>query len=142
MGRDTPAPGGDPLASGESACDGARMHEREVSLRRLSINDTRFLDTVLRSEPTDRADQALDPHVRSLIRLGILVAMSGPPSAFEWATADALANGATPDELVEVLYAAAPLVGSAHVVAAAPRLARALGYDLDADLETLAVDGD
>ena len=117
------------------------MHEREVSLRRLSINDTRFLDEVLRSEPTDRVDQELDPHVRSLIRLGILVAMSGPPSAFEWATADALANGATPDELVEVLFAAAPLVGSAHVVAAAPRLARALGYDLDADLEKLTVDG-
>ena len=77
-----------------------------------------------------------------LIRLGILVAMSGPPSAFEWATADALANGATPDELVEVLFAAAPLVGSAHVVAAAPRLARALGYDLDADLETLTADVD
>jgi len=118
------------------------MHEHEVSLRRLSINDARFLDSVLRSDIADTMHQELDPHVRALIRLGVLVAMSGPPSAFEWATSDALANGATPDELVEVLFAAAPLVGSSHVVAAAPRLARALGYDLDADLELLGVEAD
>ena len=35
---------------------------------------------------------------------------------------------------------AAPLVGSAHVVSSAPRLARALGYDVDSALE--AVDPD
>lgn len=113
------------------------MREHEVRLRRLSINDTRYLDAVLRSDADDATDHELDPHVRALIALGILVALDGPPSSFEWATSVALANGATAEELVEVLVAAAPLVGSAHVVASAPRLASALGYDLDADLERL-----
>jgi 4-carboxymuconolactone decarboxylase len=113
------------------------MQELEVRLRRLSINDTRYLDTVIRSDTDDDTAHDLDPHVRALIRLGILVALDGPPSAFEWATTVALANGATAEELVEVLIAAAPLVGSAHVVSAAPRLAVALGYDLDAALERL-----
>ena len=117
----------------------AQMHEYEVHLRRLAINDTRYLDSILRSEadPADPFAHELDPCARSLIRLGILVALDGPPSAFEWATAEALANGATADQLVEVLIAAAPLVGSSRVVSAAPRLARALGYDIDADLEGL-----
>lgn len=113
------------------------MQEPEVRLRRLSINDTRYLDAVLRTDADDGIEHQLDPHVRSLIALGILVALDGPPSSFEWATSLALANGATAEELVEVLIAAAPLVGSAHVVAAAPRLACALGFDLDADLERL-----
>ena len=120
--------------------DGATtMGELEVRLRRLSINDTRYLDACLRSDAADGAVHDLDPHIRGLLRLGLLVALDGPPSAFEWATAEALASGSTPDELVEVLIAAAPLVGSAHVVSAAPRLARALGYDIDRDLERLEV---
>jgi alkylhydroperoxidase/carboxymuconolactone decarboxylase family protein YurZ len=113
------------------------MGELEVRLRRLSINDTRYLDACLHSDAADDTIHGLDPHARGLLRLGILVALDGPPSAFEWATSEALASGATPDELVAVLIAAAPLVGSAHVVSAAPRLARALGYDLDSDLERL-----
>ncbi len=116
------------------------MREFEIRLRRLAINDTRYLDTILRSEPADEPTASpclLEARTRSLIRLGVLVAIDGPPSAFEWATSDALANGATADQLVEVLIDAAPLIGSSRVVAAAPRLARALGYDLDADLEHL-----
>ena len=63
--------------------------------------------------------------------------INGPPSAFETAASAALAAGATEDELVEVLIAAAPTVGSAHVVAAAPKLALAMGYDVDAAFEGL-----
>ena len=69
--------------------------------------------------------------------VGILIALDGPGPAFEWATSAALADGATAEELVGVLVTAAPLVGSAHVVSSAPRLARALGYDIDAALERM-----
>jgi 4-carboxymuconolactone decarboxylase len=112
------------------------MREQEIRLRRLAINDPRYLERVLRADATDPSHQ-LDPHMLSLIQLGILVAVDGPPSAFEWAASHALASGATADELVDVLVAAAPLVGSARIVTAAPRLACALGYDVDADLERL-----
>ena len=39
--------------------------------------------------------------------------------------------GASESEIVDVLVAIGPVVGFARVVAAAPRLATALGYDLD-----------
>jgi hypothetical protein len=44
-------------------------------------------------------------------------------------------TGATFDEIVGCLIAVAPVVGLARVVSAAPELALALGYDVDAALE-------
>lgn len=108
------------------------MSGPDARLRRLAINDPVFLDGIMAD---DAATTALDPHDRALVRIGVLVALDGPPSSIEYATSAALAAGATADELVDVLVSTAPLVGSAHVVSVAPRLARALGYDLDRDLE-------
>lgn len=113
------------------------MREHEDRLRRLSINDPRTVESILHAHPTGRDAPHLEPQVRAMVRLGVLVALNGPSSSFECATADALAAGVSPDEIVDVLVTSAPLVGSAHVVAAAPRIARALGYDVDADLERL-----
>ena len=109
------------------------MTGQDERLRRLAINDPAYLERIL--APDGSALERLAPHDLALVRIGVLVALDGPSSAFEYATSAALAAGATPDELVDVLIAVAPLVGSAHVVSAAPRLARALGFDLDADLE-------
>jgi 4-carboxymuconolactone decarboxylase len=47
----------------------------------------------------------------------------------------ALAAGVEIDEVVATLVAVGPVVGLARVVSAAPELALALGYDLDADFE-------
>ena len=41
----------------------------------------------------------------------------------------------TVDEIVGTLIAVAPIVGTARVVSAAPELALALGYDIEAALE-------
>ena len=109
------------------------MTGQDERLRRIAINDPTFLERILVADPS--MVERLAPHDQALVRIGVLVALDGPSSAFEYATSAALAAGASPDELVDVLIATAPLVGSAHVVSAAPRLARALGYDLDADLE-------
>jgi len=113
------------------------MPEHEDRLRRLAINDARTVDAVLRDDCPTVGSTPLGAHARSLVRLGVLVALDGPESAFDHTVAQALASGATAAEIVDVLSAAAPLVGSAHVVAAAPRVARALGYDVDAALERL-----
>ena len=43
--------------------------------------------------------------------------------------------GATAAEIVDVLVAVTPVVGLPHVVAAAPKLAMALGYDTNDALE-------
>ena len=45
-------------------------------------------------------------------------------------------------EIVGVLIAVAPTVGLARVVSAAPELALAIGYDVDAALEAAGVTGD
>jgi hypothetical protein len=46
----------------------------------------------------------------------------------------ALAAGAGEDEIAEVLLAIAPVAGLGRAVAAAPEVATALGYDIDAAL--------
>jgi hypothetical protein len=55
--------------------------------------------------------------------------------ALEWSTGRALAAGATEDEIAGVLLAIAPATGLSRIVAAAPELATALGYDVTAALE-------
>jgi len=113
------------------------MRELEDRLRRLAINDAQSIDAMLTpGEPPPKGCD-LEPHAAALVRVGVLIALDGPAASFEWATATALAEGATPEELVGVLVTAGPLVGSAHVVSAAPRLARALGYDIDDALERI-----
>jgi alkylhydroperoxidase/carboxymuconolactone decarboxylase family protein YurZ len=77
----------------------------------------------------------LDAKTRAMLELAMLIAVDGPATAFETAAGMAMATGATEEELVEILISAAPTVGTAHVVAAAPKLALAIGYDVDAALE-------
>jgi alkylhydroperoxidase/carboxymuconolactone decarboxylase family protein YurZ len=105
------------------------LRAHEETLRRLAMNDTQRV--------IHPAVMHLDARTRAMIDVAILVAVNGPISAFETATSAAIAAGATEDDLVEVLIAAAPTVGTAHVVAAAPKLALAMGYDVDAAFETL-----
>ncbi len=112
----------------------------EERLRRLSINDVGYLDAILGAGSGDCSWADLDPRSTALVRLGVLIALDGPATSFDVAVSAAQAAGATTDEIVDVLVVAAPLVGSAHVVSSAPRVAHALGYDVDSALE--AVDPD
>jgi hypothetical protein len=48
---------------------------------------------------------------------------------------EARAHGASCDEIAGCLVAVLPTVGVARVVSAAPKVALALGYDVDAALE-------
>jgi len=105
------------------------MRAYEEKLRRLTLNDT---ERVIHPKFI-----SLDARTLAMIELALLIAVDGPTSAFETAASAAIAAGATDDELVELLIVAAPTVGNAHVVAAAPKLALALGYDVEAALETL-----
>ena len=47
----------------------------------------------------------------------------------------AVAAGASEDEIADVLLAVAPVIGLGRIAAAAPKMATALGYDIDAALE-------
>lgn len=76
---------------------------------------------------------ALRPKVDVLVQLGALLALGAATSSLRATVERAVNAGATEAEIVGVLVAVAPAVGLARVVSAAPRLALAIGYDLEAD---------
>jgi len=63
--------------------------------------------------------------------------MNAAPASYMSAVEAALGNGATREQVVDALIAVLPVIGSSRVVSAAPNLALALGYDVDAALEEL-----
>jgi 4-carboxymuconolactone decarboxylase len=80
---------------------------------------------------------ALDERTAALLRVAATVAVDAAPASFQSAVALALAAGATSEEIVASLEAVTPVAGTARVVQCAPKLALALGYDVDAALERL-----
>jgi 4-carboxymuconolactone decarboxylase len=76
-----------------------------------------------------------DPCTAALARLAVAVALEASPASYRRVVDEARAAGASDDDLVGTLHAVAPAVGLTRVVAAAPGLALALGYDVDAALE-------
>jgi len=104
-------------------------------LRSLTMIDEGFIDHQAVLELGLTAVSALDARTAALLRLGASAAIGAPEVCLQWSADRALAAGATEDEIAEVLLAIAPVAGLARIVAAAPGLATALGYDLTAALE-------
>jgi 4-carboxymuconolactone decarboxylase len=102
-------------------------------LRRLAIFDEQLAEGGLDLGMTETA--ALDPKTAALIQLGTLVATGSSAVCLEWSAARALAAGAVKDEIADVLLAIVPTAGLGRVVSAAPTVASALGYDVEAALE-------
>lgn len=109
------------------------VDEVEGLLRRLALNDEESVGLVLAGGPDAAGGVSLRPKVDMLVRLGALLALGAATSSLRKAVDRAVEAGATEAELVGVLIAVAPAVGLARVVSTAPRLATAIGYDLDAD---------
>jgi len=107
-------------------------------LRRLSLHDEHFSAAVPGSVGAGPpgADPSLDPRTLALVRLAALVAVGGAVPSYGAQADAAVEAGATLDEIVDVLAGVIPVVGLPRVVAAAPKLALALGHDLD-DVGTL-----
>jgi 4-carboxymuconolactone decarboxylase len=113
------------------------MTSQRDQLRRLSLHDPAYLDAVVSSASEVDASHRLDARGRALGRLATLFALDGSVNTYGWATSAALGAGVTSEEIVDLLVAMAPLIGTARVVCAAPKLGLALGYDIDADIEGL-----
>jgi 4-carboxymuconolactone decarboxylase len=109
------------------------MNEVERLLRRLAINDEESVGMVLSNGAELSGGRALIPKVDLLVRLGALLALGAATSSLRTTVGRALEAGATESEIVGVLIAVAPAVGLARVVSSAPRLALAIGYDVEAD---------
>jgi len=107
------------------------MDKVEELLRRLALNDERAVDSVLARDPQVAVVSPLDLKTHALVRLGALLAVGAGTTTLRWMTELAYGAGATDEEIVGVLVAVSPDVGCACIVRAAPRLALAIGYDVE-----------
>ena len=120
--------------------DGRYMRQTvrfEETLRRLAMIDEGFVEGQAGLGVGPAEALALDPKTVALLQMGALVAVGSPAVCLEWSAGRALAAGASQDEIADVLLAIAPVTGLGRVVAAAPEVATALGYDIAAALEEL-----
>jgi alkylhydroperoxidase/carboxymuconolactone decarboxylase family protein YurZ len=99
----------------------------ERLLCRLSLHDERSVRAAL----ADPEPSGLDPKVEALVALGALLSVDAATVSLRLVVELASRAGATEEEIVGVLLAIAPAVGHARTVAVAPRLALALGYDVE-----------
>jgi 4-carboxymuconolactone decarboxylase len=111
------------------------VDNHETTLTKLAIADEAYYQALLSGETNNVAESHLDEKTHALVRLGALVAIDATAPGYMWAVEAARRRGASEDEIVGCLIAAIPAVGVASAVAAAPKLALALGYDVTAALE-------
>jgi 4-carboxymuconolactone decarboxylase len=113
---------------------GQTVRYQEI-LRRLAIVDEGFVGDQAGLVLGPSGVGALDPKTAALVRVGALAATGAPEVCLEWSSSQALAVGATEDEITGVLLAIAPVIGLGRMVGAAPGIAGAFGYDIEAALD-------
>ena len=113
------------------------MDEYKLTLRRLAVRDDRYIDALLSEEHANMTLAGIDARSHALVRVAAVIAMDAAPPSYMSAVNAGREAGASNEEIVGTLIAVLPVVGAARVVAAAPNLALALGYDVADALEQL-----
>ena len=106
---------------------GADTHQ---TLSGVATGDVSLLDEVLGLREAQLEQTGLDGRTFGLVKIAALIALDAPPASYAWQVANALSEGATPEDILGVLHAVAPQVGGPKVVAAAPEIMVALGLSL------------
>jgi alkylhydroperoxidase/carboxymuconolactone decarboxylase family protein YurZ len=105
------------------------------TLTGIAAGDISMLDEALGIREASRDRIGLDSRTFALVKIAALIALDAPPASYAWQVANALGDGATPEDILDVLRAVAPQVGGPRVVAAAPEIMVALGLALPDDSE-------
>jgi alkylhydroperoxidase/carboxymuconolactone decarboxylase family protein YurZ len=105
----------------------------QETLRRLAIFDEGFVEAGFGTHLDQTS--ALDAKTVALLRVAVSVAIGSSAICLQWSAARALTAGATQEEITDVLLAIVPVAGLSRSVSAAPEIAAALEYDIDAALE-------
>jgi 4-carboxymuconolactone decarboxylase len=113
------------------------MPSAEDGFRRLTIGDPGLVASVAGPEGRPFDTRCLDARTEALLQIGALIALDAPPSSYRPVVEAAQRAGARLEELLAVLVAVAGAVGSARIVSAAPKIALAAGYDVEAALEAI-----
>jgi len=101
-----------------------------TALAELALGDPELLGEGLEMRAEMQRKSGLDPRSFALVKIAALIALDAPPASYLWQVSNALDEGATPEDLIGVLWAIAPQVGGPKTVAAAPELMVALGLSL------------
>ena len=112
-----------------------RVVRYQEILRRLAIIDDGFVEDPAGLGLGLAGARVLDAKTTALVQVGALAAIGSPAVWLEWSTTRALAAGATDEEIADALLVIVPVAGLGRVVAAAPEVATALGYDVAAALD-------
>jgi 4-carboxymuconolactone decarboxylase len=128
------APAGCSGRGRKARTDGQAVRYQEI-LRRLAIVDEKFASDQAGLVLDRPGVRVLDPRTAALVRVGVLAAIGAPEVCLEWSSSQALAAGATEDEITGVLLAIAPVIGLGRITGAAPGVADAFGYDIEAALD-------
>ena len=106
---------------------GADTHQ---TLSGVATGDMTLLEDALGLREAQLEATGLDSRTFALVKIAALIALDAPPASYAWQVANALNDGATPEDILAVLRAVAPQVGGPRVVAAAPEIMVALGLAL------------
>lgn len=112
------------------------MVSAEEVFRRLAIGDPAVL-AAMSDSGGDLGRFRLPEEIEALVRVAALVPIEAPQSSYQVAVGAALRTGVSLDDLLAALIAVAGSVGTPRVLAAAPRIALAAGYDTDAEIESM-----
>jgi len=100
------------------------------TLKGLSAGEVGFLESAVGLREAHLQNTGLDARTFGLVKIAALIALDAPPASYAWQIANAVEDGASPEDILGVLRAVAPQVGGPKVVAAAPEIMLALGLDL------------
>ena len=106
---------------------GADTHQ---TLSGVATGDVTLLEEALGLREAQLERTGLDGRTFALVKIAALIALDAPPASYAWQVANALSDGASPEDILAVLRAVAPQVGGPKVVAAAPEIMVALGLAL------------
>jgi alkylhydroperoxidase/carboxymuconolactone decarboxylase family protein YurZ len=100
------------------------------TLSGIAVGDADILETAVGLREWGREATGLEGRAYSLAKIAALIALDAPPASYAWQIANALEEGATPEDILGVLRAVAPQVGGPRVMAAAPEIMLGLGLSL------------
>ena len=100
------------------------------TLSGIAVGDADILETAIGLREFGREVTGLEGRAYSLVKIAALIALDAPPASYAWQIANALEEGATPEDILGVLRAVAPQVGGPRVMAAAPEIMLGLGLSL------------
>lgn len=103
----------------------------------LAMGDVDTLREAVDLREAEQQSSGLDPGTFGLVKIAALIALDSPPASYLWQIANALDDGATPEQILGVLRAVAPQVGGPKIIAAAPEIMVALGLSFPAGRESV-----